>query len=107
MKLEELKKIRYIIDREIEKMEKNKEAQRKFQAKKKDGNLEQIGIVWEEGKKKEMTLGQFIELYGGNNGVIYYTDGTVGGNVIKRGGFGKLPLVTEAQIFFEPKKVSK
>lgn len=36
MKLADLKKIRDIIDKEIEKMEKNAQAQRKFQAKKGD-----------------------------------------------------------------------
>lgn len=34
MKLEDLKKLREVLDKEIEKMERNAEAQRKFQAKK-------------------------------------------------------------------------
>ena len=106
MKLEDLKKLREVLDKEIDRMERNKEAQRKFVAKK---NTDVEGVVWENGKKNIMLLSQFIEKYGGNNGVIYFTDGTVGGNVIKRGGVGKMPLVTEAQIFFEPikKKLSK
>lgn len=40
MKLEDLKKIRAIIDKEIEKMEKNAEAQKRFKAKNKNLSLE-------------------------------------------------------------------
>lgn len=47
MKLEDLKKIRAIIDKEIEKMEKNKEAQRRFVAKK--------------GKNKNKTLAERVQ----------------------------------------------
>lgn len=47
MKLEDLKKIRAIIDKEIEKMERNQQAQRRFVAKK--------------GKKKSQTLSERVE----------------------------------------------
>lgn len=47
MKLDDLKKIRDIIDKEIDKMERNAEAQRKFVAKK--------------GKKKSQTLSERVE----------------------------------------------
>ena len=109
MKLEELKKIREVIDKEIEKMEKNTEAQRKFVAKKKtQSNMQKKGIVYEDGKKKIMTLKEFIDKYSGTFGVIYYTDGTVGGNVMKFGGYDKYPEETRAGIFWQPEeKLSK
>lgn len=47
MKLEDLKKIRDIIDKEIEKMERNAEAQRRFVAKK--------------GKSKSQTLAERVQ----------------------------------------------
>lgn len=47
MKLEDLKKIRDIIDKEIEKMERNAEAQRRFVAKK--------------GKNKGQTLSERVQ----------------------------------------------
>lgn len=44
MKIEDLKKIRDIIDKEIIKMEKNAEAQRKFVAKKRGENMDKFTL---------------------------------------------------------------
>lgn len=56
MKLEDLKKIRAIIDKEIEKMEKNKEAQRRFVAKKGKGNKGKAKTLAERVKELENKL---------------------------------------------------
>lgn len=52
MKLKDLKKIRDIIDKEIEKMEKNAEAQRRFVAKKEKGKEKTLAERVKELEKK-------------------------------------------------------